>query len=111
MSAFAVNSSVLSYRDILHLIAHSEGRVNCLVCQVGVLPRAAKAIEIRAGPSLATGVIPWSADTEALQPRVVEALRSQHYSRRTEEVYFHWIRRFISFHTGAHPRFAESGLR
>lgn len=29
---------------------------------------------------------------------VVEALRSRHYSCRTEQAYIHWIRRFISFH-------------
>jgi Phage integrase, N-terminal SAM-like domain len=35
---------------------------------------------------------------------VLEALRSRHYSRRTEEAYLHWIRRFLAFHSGAHPR-------
>ena len=35
---------------------------------------------------------------------VVEALRTRHYSRRTEEAYLHWIRRFLAFHTGTHPR-------
>ncbi len=36
--------------------------------------------------------------------RVVEVLRARHYSRRTEEAYVHWIRRFTLFHAGAHPR-------
>ena len=39
-----------------------------------------------------------------LYDRVVEALRSRHYSRRTEEAYLHWIRRFLAFHGGIHPR-------
>ena len=39
-----------------------------------------------------------------LYDRVVEVLRTRHYSRRTEEAYLHWIRRFLLFHTGAHPR-------
>lgn len=30
-----------------------------------------------------------------LYDRVVEVLRSRHYSRRTEEAYLHWIRRFL----------------
>ena len=39
-----------------------------------------------------------------LYDRVVETLRSRHYSRRTEEAYVHWIRRFILFHHARHPR-------
>ena len=35
---------------------------------------------------------------------MVEVLRARHYSRRTEEAYVHWIRRFTLFHAGAHPR-------
>jgi integron integrase len=31
-------------------------------------------------------------------------LRVGHYSRRTEEAYLGWIRRFIKFHGGRHPR-------
>lgn len=40
---------------------------------------------------------------------MVEALRSRHYSRRTEEAYLHWIRRFLLFHNGAHPRELAAG--
>lgn len=35
---------------------------------------------------------------------VHEKLRAGHYSRRTEEAYLGWIRRFIRFHGGRHPR-------
>jgi site-specific recombinase XerD len=31
-------------------------------------------------------------------------LRRLHYSPRTEEAYVHWIRQFIRFHAGRHPR-------
>ncbi len=49
--------------------------------------------------------------TPRLYDRVVEALRSRHYSRRTEEAYLHWIRRFLLFHDGTHPReLAESDV-
>ncbi|MBI3281991.1 MAG: phage integrase N-terminal SAM-like domain-containing protein [Acidobacteria bacterium] len=42
---------------------------------------------------------------------VVEALRTRHYSRRTEQAYLHWIRRFLAFHNGTHPReLAESDV-
>ena len=40
---------------------------------------------------------------------VVEALRTRHYSRRTEQAYIHWIRRFISFHAPNHPRQLREG--
>jgi integron integrase len=35
--------------------------------------------------------------------RVRQAIRVRHYSRRTEEAYVHWIRRYIMFHRKAHP--------
>jgi len=33
-----------------------------------------------------------------------ERLRAAHYSPRTENAYLHWIRRFVRFHRGRHPR-------
>jgi integron integrase len=38
-----------------------------------------------------------------LYDRLVEVLRVHHYSRRTEESYVGWIRRYIQFHQGRHP--------
>jgi len=38
-----------------------------------------------------------------LLDRVRTALRSRHYSRRTEEAYVAWIRRYILFHGKRHP--------
>jgi integron integrase len=35
--------------------------------------------------------------------RLREALRSRHYSRRTEQAYCHWVKRFIFFHHVRHP--------
>jgi hypothetical protein len=42
-----------------------------------------------------------------LLDRVREVLRTRHYSRRTEESYIAWIRRYIFFHGKRHP--AEMG--
>jgi len=42
-----------------------------------------------------------------LLDRVRQALRARHMSRRTEEAYVAWIRRFIFFHNKRHP--AEMG--
>jgi integron integrase len=39
-----------------------------------------------------------------LLDRVRDAARLRHYSRRTEEAYVSWIRRFIVFHGVRHPR-------
>jgi len=47
--------------------------------------------------------------TPRLYDRVVEALRTRHYSRRTEQAYIHWIRRFIRFHGSSHPRQLTEG--
>ena len=39
-----------------------------------------------------------------LYDRIIEVLRVRHYSRRTEDAYVHWIRRYIEFHQYRHPR-------
>jgi integron integrase len=38
-----------------------------------------------------------------LLDRLREALRSRHYSRRTEQCYCHWVKRFIFYHKVRHP--------
>jgi hypothetical protein len=38
-----------------------------------------------------------------LLDRVRDAIRTRHYSRRTEVAYVAWIRRYIVFHRKAHP--------
>jgi integron integrase len=42
--------------------------------------------------------------TPRLMEQVRGEIRARHYSRRTEEAYVHWIRRFIVFHGRRHPR-------
>ena len=42
-----------------------------------------------------------------LLERLREAIRLRHYSIRTEEVYLHWVKRYILFHKKRHP--AEMG--
>jgi integron integrase len=39
-----------------------------------------------------------------LVERFREAIRARHYSRRTEQAYWHWVRRFIFFSGKRHPR-------
>ena len=38
-----------------------------------------------------------------LLDRVRQAIRTRHYSHRTEKAYVHWIKRFIFFHNKRHP--------
>jgi hypothetical protein len=43
------------------------------------------------------------ATSPRLLDRVRTALRTRHYSRRTEKAYVGWIRRYILFHGKRHP--------
>jgi site-specific recombinase XerD len=43
-------------------------------------------------------------DAACLMEQVRAEIRARHYSRRTEDAYVHWIRRFIVFHGRRHPR-------
>ncbi len=58
-------------------------------------------------PSIPVGRYPGHAPGAAAKPKLLdrlrEALRSRHYSRRTEQTYCHWIKRFIFFHNKRHP--------
>ena len=42
-------------------------------------------------------------EKKRLLVQVQEAIRSRHYSLRTEQSYIQWIRRFIHFHNKRHP--------
>jgi len=48
-------------------------------------------------------IAPEPAQKPKLLDRLREALRSRHYSRRTEQSYCHWVKRFIYFHNVRHP--------
>lgn len=48
-----------------------------------------------------------SGQPRRLEARVREACRLRHYSLRTEEAYWMWVRRFVLFHQKRHP--AEMG--
>src|SRR5262245_15137544 len=43
------------------------------------------------------------ASAPRLLDRVRDAIRRKHYSRRTEETYIHWIKRFIYYSGKRHP--------
>src|SRR5258708_6895219 len=51
-----------------------------------------------------SGATPPAARPARLLDQVRDAIRRKHYSRRTEEAYVHWIKRFIHFSGKRHPR-------
>jgi hypothetical protein len=59
------------------------------------------------GRPRATPLVHESSPAEPAKPRLLDrvraALRSRHYSRRTEEAYVLWTRRYIVFHGKRHP--------
>ena len=46
---------------------------------------------------------PVGANAPRLMDRMRDALRSRHYSRRTEQAYCRWVRGFVRFHECTHP--------
>jgi site-specific recombinase XerD len=48
-------------------------------------------------------VTPLAPRPRRLLDRVRDALGARHYSRRTEQAYVHWIKRYIFFHGKRHP--------
>jgi integron integrase len=64
-------------------------------------PVAARSDEHSLKKAHAAGV---PAPKPRLLDRLREALRSRHYSRRTEQTYCQWVKRFIFFHNVRHPK-------
>ena len=55
------------------------------------------------------GEVPGERKGPTLLMRLRQAIRQRHYSRRTEETYVGWVKRFVAFHGRRHP--AELGRR
>lgn len=55
-------------------------------------------------PSSTPNTSPPSDSPAQLYARIAVAIRTRHYSARTEEAYVGWARRFIAFHGRRHPR-------
>lgn len=48
--------------------------------------------------------MPQDAEKSPFLNQVRQAVRTRHYSIRTEQAYVHWVKRFILFHNKRHPR-------
>jgi Phage integrase, N-terminal SAM-like domain len=57
-------------------------------------------VDVHRGPA-SPGLLPTT--RPRLLDSVREALRTRHYSRRTEKAYIGWIKRYIFFHGKRHP--------
>lgn len=73
-----------------------------------VSPAQARFIPTRASlPNAASSFHHPPVSGEARKPKLLdqvrEAMRTRHYSLRTEQTYVHWIKRFILFHGKRHP--------
>jgi integron integrase len=55
------------------------------------------------GPIVASAAAPGAESPRRLLDRVRDAVRVRHYSRRTEDAYLGWIRRYVRFHAMRHP--------
>lgn len=91
---------------------HADGRYWTVPDSEGALPRlltlfAGDAVDVHSSLRTVKDLVAQEppSNLENLQPPLLsklrDALRSRHYSRRTEQSYCHWVRRFASFH---HPR-------
>jgi hypothetical protein len=77
--------------------AHSSSTIAYVALSQGGLPASAPAVRESH---------PATPSRPRLLDRVRAALRLRHYSRRTEEAYVAWIRRYILFH-GTLPRWVR----
>lgn len=64
-------------------------------------PQAAATITHDAGPALCDKA---ASQPKRLQQLVADAIAVRHYSRRTQEAYWHWIKRFVLWSGKRHPR-------
>ena len=69
----------------------------------GQVPAVSRTPRAAAEPQAAARVGPDKVDWRALEARVVECLRLEHYSYRTEQTYVGWIRRYVEFHGWRKP--------
>ena len=53
---------------------------------------------------------PKKAPEKKLLDQVRDAIRTKHYSIRTEEAYVNWVRRFVLFHGKRPPKAVRSPL-
>lgn len=63
----------------------------------------AEAVIVPENPAHSRETVPGRTGKPKLLDQLSEALRARHYSRRTEQTYRQWARRFIFFHNVRHP--------
>jgi integron integrase len=76
-----------------------------------IQPEINHATSLKEKPATATSPVirvvmpmPITDNKPKLLTQLSQAIRSRHYSRKTESTYIHWIKRFIFFHHVRHPQ-------
>jgi integron integrase len=69
----------------------------------GRIPAKRRTPSAAGAPPAATGVQVGKVNWPVLEAKLVECLRLEHYSYRTEQTYLGWIRRFVEFHGWRKP--------
>ncbi len=69
----------------------------------GRLPAASRPPRVDGERPAVGRVGPGKVDWRALEAKIVECLRLEHYSYRTEQTYWGWIRRYVEFHGWRKP--------
>lgn len=65
--------------------------------------RRAAALARDDGPARVAVAVPQPGERGHLQHALVSAIRTRHYSRRTEQAYWHWTRQFVLWAGKRHP--------
>lgn len=69
-----------------------------------VLPRAQAMVFVQRSVVEPSAIAPADRPRLTVVDAVRNAIRTRHYSPRTERAYVGWVRRFIAFHGRRHPR-------
>ncbi|MCK6376720.1 MAG: integron integrase [Aquabacterium sp.] len=65
--------------------------------------RRAAALDRGGASACPAGTVPQPGERGHLQHALVSAIRTRHYSRRTEQAYWHWTRHFVLWSGRRHP--------
>lgn len=98
MSEFRLTPEEMDWISGLGRFASGPAMRRCVPAAEAPVPARGAPVAPACGPSSSVASQP-----PRLLDRVRQALRSRHYSPRTEKAYVGWIRRYIVFHGKRHP--------
>ena len=93
------NEGLHAERLLSRMPTHDQIKIRSSVARGGAVGKADMT-----GRQTTSGKVNW----RVLEAKVVECLRVEHYSYRTEQTYVGWIRRFVEFHGWRKPSQLEA---